>query len=87
MPAPLIPSDARCLLWGFFVLCITMYSLAFKSSWNLVLVAHACNLSYSGGIHQEDRGSKPAQGNSLRDPISKILNTKKAWWSGSRCRP
>jgi hypothetical protein len=28
-------------------------------------VAHACNLSYSGGRDQEDRGWKPAQANSL----------------------
>jgi hypothetical protein len=28
-----------------------------------VLVAHACNPSYSGGRDQEDPGSKPAQGN------------------------
>jgi hypothetical protein len=25
--------------------------------------------------------------NSSRDPISKKLNIKKGWWSGSRCRP
>jgi hypothetical protein len=29
------------------------------------LVAHACNPSYSGGRHQEDRGSKTALTNSL----------------------
>jgi hypothetical protein len=28
-------------------------------------VAHPCNPSCSGGRHQEDRGSKPAQANSL----------------------
>jgi hypothetical protein len=50
-------------------------------------VAHICNPSYSGGRDQEDCGSKPAQGNSSGDPISKIANTKKGWWSGSRCRP
>jgi hypothetical protein len=32
---------------------------------------HACNPSYSEGRDQEDRGSRPAQENSLRDPISK----------------
>jgi hypothetical protein len=37
-------------------------------------VAHACNPSYSGGRDQED--SKPAQANSLQDPISKEPNTK-----------
>jgi hypothetical protein len=41
-----------------------------------VLVAHACNPSYSGGRDQEDHGSKPAQENSSRELISKILNTK-----------
>jgi hypothetical protein len=30
-----------------------------------VLVAHACNPSYSGGRDQEDRGSKSARANSL----------------------
>jgi hypothetical protein len=29
------------------------------------LVDHPCNPSYSGGRDQEDRGSKPAQGNIL----------------------
>jgi hypothetical protein len=45
-------------------------------------VAHACNLSYSGGRDQEDRGLKPAQANSSRDPISKKPITKKGWQSG-----
>jgi hypothetical protein len=43
-----------------------------------VLVADACNTSYSGGRDQEDRGSKPARANSLRDPILKIPNTERA---------
>jgi hypothetical protein len=34
-------------------------------------VAHAYNASYWGGGDQEDHDSKPAQANSLRDPISK----------------
>jgi hypothetical protein len=38
-------------------------------------MAHACNPSYSGG--KEDCGSKPAQTNSSRDPISKIPFTEK----------
>jgi hypothetical protein len=42
-----------------------------------VLVAHACNPSYSGGRDQEDCGSKPAQANSLQDLISKKLITEK----------
>jgi hypothetical protein len=40
-------------------------------------VAHAYNPSYSGVTDQEDQGSKPAQANSLRDPISKIPITKR----------
>jgi hypothetical protein len=42
-----------------------------------VLVAHVCNPSYSGGRDLEDRSSKPAQANSLGDPISKKPITKK----------
>jgi hypothetical protein len=34
-----------------------------------MLVAHACNPSYSGDKDQEDCGSKAAQGNSSQDPI------------------
>jgi hypothetical protein len=41
-------------------------------------VAHSYNPSYSGGRDQEDCGLKLAQANSLRDPISKIPNTKRA---------
>jgi hypothetical protein len=40
--------------------------------------AHTCNPSYTGGSNQEDRGSKPAQANSSKDPILKIPNTKRA---------
>jgi hypothetical protein len=40
-------------------------------------MAHACNPSYSGGSHQKDQGSKPAQANSLKDPISKNPIRKK----------
>jgi hypothetical protein len=43
-----------------------------------VPVAHVCNPSYSGGRDQEDRGSRPAQANSLQDPISKIPNKTRA---------
>jgi hypothetical protein len=53
-------------------------------SW--ALVAHACNSSYLGGRDQKDGGSRPAQTNSLRDPISKIPNIRKSWWSGSSGR-
>jgi hypothetical protein len=41
-------------------------------------VAHVCNPSYSGGRGQEDGGSKPAQSNSLQDPILKKPITKRA---------
>jgi hypothetical protein len=34
------------------------------------------NPSYSG-VRDQDCGLRSAQGNSLRDPISKIANTKK----------
>jgi hypothetical protein len=44
-------------------------------SW--VPVAHACNLSYSGGRDQEDHGSKPVLTNSMQDPISKTTHHKK----------
>jgi hypothetical protein len=45
-----------------------------------------CNPSCSEGRDQEDLSSKPAPANSLQDPISKIFNTKKDWWSGSSGR-
>jgi hypothetical protein len=41
-------------------------------------VAHAYNPSYSGGRDQDDLGLKPAQANSLWDPISKNLSQKRA---------
>jgi hypothetical protein len=41
-------------------------------------VTHTYNPSYSGGRGQADHGSKPAWINSLRDPILKIQNTKRA---------
>jgi hypothetical protein len=41
-----------------------------------VLVAHTCNLSYSGGRDQEDRGSKPAQANSSARPYLEKPFTK-----------
>jgi hypothetical protein len=37
----------------------------------------AYNPSYSGGRDQDNRGSEPAQGSTLQDPISKIHITKK----------
>jgi hypothetical protein len=46
-------------------------------------VAHTCNPSYSEGRDQEDHGSKPAWGSSLRNPVLKKTITGKGWWSGS----
>jgi hypothetical protein len=40
-------------------------------------VAHGCNPSDSGGRYQDDRGSKSAQANGSRAPISKKPFTKK----------
>jgi hypothetical protein len=40
-------------------------------------VAHACNLSYSGGRDQEDYGSKPAWANSSTRPyLEETLHKK-----------
>jgi hypothetical protein len=47
-----------------------------------VLVAHACNPSYSGGRDQEDCGLKPSQANSFQDPISRKPITKKGGVAG-----
>jgi hypothetical protein len=47
-----------------------------KTENSQMMVAHACNLSYSGGRAQEDRGWKPARANSSRDPILKKTFTK-----------
>jgi hypothetical protein len=40
-----------------------------------VVVANACNSSYSGGRNQEGQYSKPAWANSSRDSVLKISNT------------
>jgi hypothetical protein len=40
-------------------------------------VALTCNPSYSGGRDQEDHDLKPAQVNSLRDPILKKKTFRK----------
>jgi hypothetical protein len=49
-------------------------------------VAHAYNPSYSGGRDQKDRSLKPARADSWKDPISKLPNAEKGWWSGSSGR-
>jgi hypothetical protein len=55
------------------------------------MMAHVCNPSYSGGRDEEDHGLKPAQENSLQDPISKIPITKRAGGvaqgEGAECKP
>jgi hypothetical protein len=44
-----------------------------------LLVVCACHPSYSGDRDEEDRGSKPTQANSSRDPIvKKNLSQKRA---------
>jgi hypothetical protein len=43
-------------------------------------MAHTYNPGYSGCTEQEDHGSKPAQANSSRDPISKNPTHKKKDW-------
>jgi hypothetical protein len=45
-----------------------------------VLVAQACNPSYSGDRDQEDHCLKPSWTNSLSDPVSKTPITKRGWW-------
>jgi hypothetical protein len=47
------------------------------------LMTHAYNSSFLGSRDQEDHSLKTAWANSSWDPILKIPNTKKGWWSGS----
>jgi hypothetical protein len=48
-----------------------------KKKKSRVLMAHACNPSYSGDRDQEDRSSKPAQTNRSRRPyLKKSLHKK-----------
>jgi hypothetical protein len=47
-----------------------------KENRKRALVPHACNLSYSGGRDQEDRGLTLVQENSSRDPIFKKNSTQ-----------
>jgi hypothetical protein len=51
-----------------------------------VLVARACYPRYSGGRDQEDCDSKTARANGSQDPISKKINIKQDWQSGSSGR-
>jgi hypothetical protein len=52
-----------------------------------MLVAHACNPSYSGGRDQEDHDSKPAWAKSSQDPILKKPITKRGWWRAQGVDP
>jgi hypothetical protein len=49
-------------------------------------VAHSYVSSYSGGRDQREAGLRPTWANSSRQPILKILNTKKDCWSVSSGR-
>jgi hypothetical protein len=51
--------------------------LYFKIDFLWVLVAHTCDLSYSGSRDQEDQGSESAQANSsLRPYLEKTYHKK-----------
>jgi hypothetical protein len=54
-----------------------------KSSFNLRSRDGSYKPSFSGGRDQEDHSSKTAPANSSTDPITKLSNTRKGWWSGS----
>jgi hypothetical protein len=55
---------------------MTPIIFAGKSILGWVPVAHTCQPCYLRGRDQEDLDSKPAQANSLRDPISKNPSQK-----------
>jgi hypothetical protein len=50
-------------------------SVLIRSRVELGMVAHICNLTYSGGRAKKDWGLRPAQAKSSRDPVS----TDKTW--------
>jgi hypothetical protein len=54
----------------------TCISSVKKKKKSRVLVAHACNPSYSRGRDQEDRSSKPAQANKFMRPYLEKPFTK-----------
>jgi hypothetical protein len=58
-----------------------MITTSLISRGSQALVGHTYNPGYSGGRDKEHQGLKPAQANSLQDPILKIPITKKDWWS------
>jgi hypothetical protein len=57
--------------------CVHLPLSLVKRGSRLVLVAHACNPSYSGSRDQEAHGLEPAWANSSGDPISKSPLQKK----------
>jgi hypothetical protein len=77
----------RILIWGKIFCSVHIICSLKLFHGSQALVAHACNPTYPGGRDQEDHGLKPAWANSSWDPVSKIPNIKKGWWSGSKCRP
>jgi hypothetical protein len=48
----------------FPIKCDGDYKIIILKKLSCMLVAHTCNLSYSGGRDQEDHGSKPTHANS-----------------------
>jgi hypothetical protein len=73
-------STRKQCLENIIIICVWWLSEYVKKSLSCqVLVAHACNPSYSGGRDQ-DCSLKPAQANSSWDPISKNPITKN--WAG-----
>jgi hypothetical protein len=51
-----------------------------KNNFSRVLLVHACNPSYLGGLDQEDHSFRPAQASISRDAISKVTRAK---WTSS----
>jgi hypothetical protein len=78
-----------CVLCIWFKPGFKLHILPFidkKEQWSWVLVAYAYNPSYWGGRDQVDHNLRPAQANSSWDPVPKIPNTKKNWWTGLNSR-
>jgi hypothetical protein len=65
------------LVWFHSLAVVNVTAINMGVHW--MLVAHACNPSYSGGRDQEDCSSKPAWANSSTGPyLKKILHKKRA---------
>jgi hypothetical protein len=68
-------------LWAHYAteamqLCLCSWVVNNQKKEGRVSEVHACNPSYPGGRDQEDRSLKPAQANSLWNPISKNPSQK-----------